>query len=154
MDFSSFVLRPAWLGSKWEKFYTWKSGVRNNKYVRTFTLSLSNRTIVTSVTPIQRYRKYRSRPVIETHYSPNVRLVSLSPRRVKPRDRARYRAEVPAYRRSISPSLSPFSSKGDPTSARGGSCTVTSDPYRTINASSATIKRARRRTPRLSGYYK
>lgn len=86
--------------------------------------------------------RYRNRPVTETHYSPNVKLVSLSFRRMKPRDRDDI---APKYLLIADLSLPPFLFPIEKRSnvSTKGSCSVTSDLYRAINASSATIKRAR-----------
>lgn len=117
-----------------------RSDVRNNTqdiYLPAFKLRDSN--ISHSGPTVSRYR---NRPVIETHYSPNVKLVSLSFRCVKPRDRDDI---APKYLLIADLSLPPFLFLVEKRSnvSTKGSCTVTSDPYRAINASSTTIKRAR-----------
>jgi len=117
---------------------------------------LSYRATATLVILLQRYWDMENHLVTETHYSPSQTAFTFLSSCETARSR-QYRVEVPIYPTPIYLSfLVSFSSKRDPTSVRGGSCTVTSDPYRTINASSATIKRAQWRMapPRLSRYYK
>jgi len=84
-----------------------RSDIKSNMYTEHLFFPLSYRATATLVILLQRYWDMENHLVTETHYSPSVKLLSLSFRRVKLHDRDNIASKyLFILRRSISPSLS------------------------------------------------